>query len=524
MAAKHTLRIVSAILTSVLIIALALVLVLVQPPQLFVDSASGTARAAHDVSQNRLTSFCPPAMALPDDQEYGDSEYRASTGDMTSSARWAAFGSVFASRVKPLDEQPDDVPVELGDGVVPTGGDSLVGLGQDASQPTVQTTDLLQSGTGTGQAGSIVSKATQGDLKGMSASSCVPTSLTQSFLLTGTMTGTSQQLLVANPSSKATSVTISLRGTEGDGQVSSSIGSTLTVRAHGLGLFDLAAAASGQEGLWVSVTSEQTPIASVVRTVVMDGLTPKGADYAMPLGQPAGTQVMPGVRQGDQVRVLVHSLESGEATVSWLTSDGLADGQRVDLEADRVTALDLGEAPKDALGVVVTGDEQLSASVAASREGEKGQQDFALTAATNPALASAMALPADGIETSLTLANTTNRKTSVTLTFVDGTGARIGRRDVSLPANGATVIDPSAVAADDTADASADAEESERQQTVSVAAVTLEDEDQAVVWSARFDAAPLRDAKVAAMATLTPTPLTPVSSRIWSTQSQNLVH
>ena len=53
-----------------------------------------------------------------------------------------------------------------------------------------------------------MSWATDGDLKGVSAASCVVPALKQAFLLSGTKTGLTQQLVVANPSAKDTSVTI----------------------------------------------------------------------------------------------------------------------------------------------------------------------------------------------------------------------------------------------------------------------------------------------------------------------------
>ena len=47
-------------------------------------------------------------------------------------------------------------------------------------------------------------------------------------------------------------------------------------------VLNLAAAASGQDALYVTVSSVDTPVAAVVRTIAMDGLVAKGSDYAVP--------------------------------------------------------------------------------------------------------------------------------------------------------------------------------------------------------------------------------------------------
>lgn len=65
----------------------------------------------------------------------------------------------------------------------------------------LQDTRLLTASNGTG-AVSVMSWATDGDLKGVSAASCVVPALKQAFLLSGTKTGLTQQLVVANPSAR----------------------------------------------------------------------------------------------------------------------------------------------------------------------------------------------------------------------------------------------------------------------------------------------------------------------------------
>ena len=82
--------------------------------------------------------------------------------------------------------------------------------------------------------------------------------------------------------------------------------------------------------------------------------------------------------------------------------------------ADKVTAIDLGEAPDGALGVMSTAEDAVSFSVKATRSGDSGQADFALVNAGEPSEFSGLALP-DGVKASITLANTSNARRTVPL-------------------------------------------------------------------------------------------------------------
>lgn len=79
-------------------------------------------------------------------------------------------------------------------------------------------TRMLQAAAGTGTVGTIASWADDGDVRGISAASCVSTSLSQSFLLSDSTTGTTQQLIVSNLSTKPTTVDIAVWGSETAGK------------------------------------------------------------------------------------------------------------------------------------------------------------------------------------------------------------------------------------------------------------------------------------------------------------------
>ena len=79
-------------------------------------------------------------------------------------------------------------------------------------------------------------------MRGISAASCVSTSLSQSFLLSDSTTGTTQQLIVSNLSTKPTTVDIAVWGSETAGKMALSTQSTLSVPAEGESSMELSAA------------------------------------------------------------------------------------------------------------------------------------------------------------------------------------------------------------------------------------------------------------------------------------------
>ena len=76
--------------------------------------------------------------------------------------------------------------------------------------------------------------------------------------------------------------------------------STLSVPARGDPRWNCPPRSMGSMVCSVTVSSKrETPIASVVRTVTMDGLTPKGSDFALPLPTASNASVAPSITAGD---------------------------------------------------------------------------------------------------------------------------------------------------------------------------------------------------------------------------------
>ena len=134
-------------------------------------------------------------MTIADTDAYGDSEYQASNGNIMSSARYASFGSVFRSSVGLLGADEATSSLVLNKDDAGSDDDIFMASGTVDDGAQLQNTRLLSASDGTGAASSVMSWATEGDLKGVSAASCVAPALKQSLMVSGTKTGMTQQLV-----------------------------------------------------------------------------------------------------------------------------------------------------------------------------------------------------------------------------------------------------------------------------------------------------------------------------------------
>lgn len=487
---------VSAATIVVLVVACALL-----PVWGWVDGASHDARMPQTVSQNRLTAYCPARMSLADTGAYGDGEFRASPGDLASSARYAAFGSVYMSTVSPLGSA-DDTSLTLGDSDGLDGADAMVASGSADNGSMLMDTRLLEAESGTGAAASVASWASVGDLRGVSASECVAPALEHAFLLPGSGTGTVHQLVVANPSSKATSVRLRVWGATSGGEVALSTGSAVSVPARGESVVDLSAAAPGQDGLYMTLSSEDTPVGAVVRTVSMDGLTPKGSDFSTPLPSAARSSSIVGVRQGDALKVSLFAERESRVSVLWMGEKGTVRAAQSTVPAGRVVVVSPGEVPQGTHALLVRSDEDVSAMARIVRSGKDGQEDFAMSAAQTGAVSSAAALP-EGLQATLVLSNPSSRQGTAMLHVYDAQGKALSSERIMLEDGSATEIRLADVYKD--------------------AAAVMLDANTSLVWGMRVERSSVTDAQMAGVAYVRPTALEPRSDVVWAQEDQTIV-
>lgn len=504
---KRAIGIVLGVITMLVLIALFVVLVMAPIPNIWVDKVAASDNAIDQtVSPTQSETYCPAPIGLADTGTYGDSAFQATVGNLSTQARYAAFGSVYSATVSAIGQKSssDDVTLKDADST----DDSSVKTGAQKINQGARliNTRMLQAAAGTGTVGTIASWADDGDVRGISAASCVSTSLSQSFLLSDSTTGTTQQLIVSNLSTKPTTVDIAVWGSETAGKMALSTQSTLSVPAEGESSMELSAAVDGQHGLFVTVSSKETPIASVVRTVTMDGLTPKGSDFALPLPTASNASVAPSITAGDAVTAYLFAKADTSTGLSWITAKGLVPAKDATVTADKVTAIDLGEAPGGALGVMSTAEDAVSFSVKATRSGDSGQADFALVNAGEPSEFSGLALP-DGVKASITLANTSNARRTVTLRAYDDAGASVTSKEITLDANAAQTIEAGNLSGDHG----------------TAVVLMLEDSSKKVSWGARFSHDSLQDKDIAGLSVIDASTLMPATVHVWARNDSSIV-
>ncbi|WP_156097118.1 DUF5719 family protein [Bifidobacterium bombi] len=486
-----------ASVTVLAIIAVVVALLMFPGAALPADGIRATARTGHEVRQSQVVAYCPAQMALADSEKYGDVQFQASEGNITSSALYSSFGSVYKARVGSLTDVDgvNGVGRELEGNGSYEGPSVKVLSDRGNAKSSILVSKLLNSKEGTGSVAAVGSWATSGDLKGVSAASCVSPSLESFFLLPATAAGATHQLIVANPSEKPTTLHLDVWGTKSGRPLALHTGNTLTVAAHHEANVDLSAGAPGQDGLFVKVTSNEVPVAAVVRCVLLDGLSSKGSDFALPLGEPGTSQVLAGVGQGDEVNVAVRSDRAADAEIFWTRHDGEESVRKVHLEPGRVSVTDLGRAGQDVYGVSVRSDAPVQAQAQVGDSGSDGSADFALIPAARQAGRSAVAVPG-GMNGVLSFINASNSAVEATVHGYDVKGGSVGSQQISINAHGAQVVPMS---------------------DISDSAVLFELESGGnLAWGVRVGQQDVSSANLAAVAYLSATGLEPSNAQIFS--------
>ncbi|WEV65201.1 DUF5719 family protein [Bifidobacterium sp. ESL0764] len=496
-------RFVLAVITVAVLVALMVAVVLVPLPAWLVDSGrADNATGAQQVDQTDLTYYCPSRMALSDNGKYGDSAFQATEGNVASSARYAAFGSVYEASVGAVTNG------SVADNKKLTGGDTLdsatvktySGSADQGSQAFE--TRLLKAKSGTGAAASVASWASEGDLKGLAASTCVVPALEQDFLLGPTTTGVTQQLSVANFSSKATSLQVQVWSTKHGSPLRLSTGNVVNIGANGEATLELSAAASGAEALFVKVKSKETPIAAVVRSVELEGLNAKGSDYAVPLDAASKKAYLPGIVDGDQVTVYARTEQDTDLNLSWVDAKGASSAKTQRLEAGKVVPIDLGKAPEGVIGLEANAAAPVNVAAKVTQNADSGT-DFAYVTPSLAYAQSAVVLP-DHTDGTLMLLNSAERETKATLQGYDASGKPAGSKQVTLPSKAGTSI-----VAKDVGDH---------------AVMFRLKNGKNVSMGMRLTQSDVTNAKLASVAYLGASGLEPRNMKVWSTDNAGIVH
>ena len=439
--AHHTRKAIVTTATGAIVAALIVGLAVLPVEGVGADTAQvSNAQVRETVSPKQIVQYCPAQMGLADTEAFGDTEFQASVGNLQSRRRYAAFGSIFHAQSRNLTDADGVDAAVLESPTRDDGAVAYVSSAQNANDPSVLETRVLSARSGTGATGALASWATEGDIPGVAASACVSTQLLQRFLVPATTTGNTQQLMLANTSDKPTSVDIAAWGTEG-GQIALSTSSTVTVPANGRSTVMLNAAAPGQQALYVTVTSQNTPVGAVIRSVAMDGLTPKGNDFIMPLRDASTEQAMPIGDDWDGAMVYAFARHDTKVTLSWITDHGLVSMDSFSIAAGAVATHEVGKAPQGAVAVYAQSDDDCMLAMRVTASGDEGQRDYAVVNAEPAMHQAALAIPAD-VSSNMVVANMKESQDTVTFVGYDASGKRVGEHDVDVDANSAVTLTP----------------------------------------------------------------------------------
>ena len=482
-----------ASLSAIIFIAISVIFATKSLYTQFVDDAlSPSSSITQRVTATNLKMVCPSRLAISESSDYGDSQYRESDGNISSYARYGVFGNMhnatvrnardngeFASKLHAVDSikvannksnsNRDDSSINSDDSSVnsddsdDSSSSSSEELEEDSDAENSNNSDssvdnssrvvfyankkidkdsqvlegkLSASDSGTGLSASSASWASDGDLRGLSASSCVIPSRSQTFLVPEVDAGTSIRLVSVNSSAKPTIVQIRMWSVEhGSSVLGLSTGSTFTVDANSESTFDIAAAASLSKGLYVQVLSEQAPVASFMQYRRMQGLVVKGVDIIQPLESDCKSSIIPGVSQSDNAKLYIWSRKSSNVNISWMDDEGSKSIKNVPLQSQELKVVDLGKVPDKVSALKLDSNNPIASMVELNRKSDGGQEDVAFATRVNGEGYRAIVTPVNPEETSLYLASSGLDNASVKLKAFDYKGDFLKDKTINIRAN-----------------------------------------------------------------------------------------
>ncbi len=247
------------------------------------------------------TGVCPgPARLLEGTEAGTDPQFSPESATARSTVTGAVLsapgGVLPESRLSAIDGTPAvEIAKQGSQPGQPAGPQDLVAgvLGGHAVDSATLLSAEAQAGQKPTAAGAMRFTATDGDLQGSAAASCQPPSNDLWLAGASTTLGRTSVLVLSNPSSTPSTVSLELYGGKGQIQAPGSRG--LLVAPGSTRSIVLAGLAPGEAQLTVHVRSAGGPVAATIQQSVLRGLTPGGVDFIAPGASPAARQVMTGV-------------------------------------------------------------------------------------------------------------------------------------------------------------------------------------------------------------------------------------
>ena len=283
---------------------------------------------------------------------------------------------------------------------------------------------------------------TSGDQRSLGSVPCVRPAADQWLLAGGSAPGRQERLVLTNPGGNPVTVDVTLHGPSGP--ISSSIGKSLVVPAHGRAAFLLDSISGSITSPAVHVVTQGGLVGAVVNDTWLNGTQPGGSDDASPSAAPSRDQIIPAVDvKGSAVlRVVVPG--SGEAVVqarvlTRLGPRALPSGGVSRVPGGTVRDIDLSGLPAGASALQVRSDQPVVASAVFVRAG-KQSLDFAWAVSTPP-ITTVAGIPFSdpvGVTHRLDLAASTGAATAEVIAVTAAGGEHA--QQVSVPTDGTVSV------------------------------------------------------------------------------------
>ena len=339
-----------------------------------------------------------------------DPEYAPDAGNATSLINAISIGTAQSAPATTIldslslrEEQPETETVELG-------GSGAAHNGRITSEGPVSfiATARPDSDQNPLVTGVRFGSATEGDLRGIAATPCIPIAAEQWLIGGQTEAGSSAKLELMNPSDTAASVRLDLWGAAGpiDPVGSSSVlvppGEHRSILLEGL--------APAERRVAVRVQSSGARVGAVIQDVRTLGLRPAGVDYVAPAAPLDTVAAIPGleIQDGDAafLRLLVPGDEPGSVDIKLVgpTGDiGIEDLLAQEVAGDSVTDISLAGIPSGTYTAIIESDVPLTASAFLASGEEDSERDIAWMPAVARDTTNVFALPEAEVEVARTL-------------------------------------------------------------------------------------------------------------------------
>lgn len=403
-----------------------------------------------EVGVGPTTWVCPPVPVLPtaaagDDLDYDD-ELGTGGGTVATLVDLLALdpdGAAPGLTAGPIGADPADA-VE-GDAAGPLASLSLPG----AAETVVGVVEPTDDGAVPLVGGLGLARADEGDIRGLTASTCQQPVTTALLVAGSTELGSSARLVLTNPGETAASV--SLTGWGATGPLSEV--APVVVPAGGVREM-LLQTISLEPRLAIRIDVEGGRVVPSIQDSALDGLVPAGTEMIGTTADPATLLALGPVSINDApgasalLRLVNPGDEPATVAVEMLGPDGaeaLEGAESSVVEPGTVVDISLAGVPNAQYGVRVTSDQPVTGAIRIARTGTAGEDDpdtppvdVAWLPASAPLQRGVIPVPSDLVDSvAIGVANPAGEAVEVAVAGYDVAGQVVHEDEVDLPA-GAT--------------------------------------------------------------------------------------